>query len=531
MNYFIIKIPKIILTILVFAIVLKTTNSFGQQTAESKKGMVVSSTKEASQAGLSILKMGGNAIDAAAATAFALMVTDPAMCSLGGRSQILLFLENGEIAGIDGATQSPSKVGEPAGIGHGYATAAIPGSPAALEKMVNIYGTLPLRTILQPALKLAKDGFVINKEYHDIFRKYGKFFRSYPGSAKYFLKDDGSFYSNGEILKQPALAGTLEKISEYGAGILYRGELAKAIANDMKHNNGLILEEDLAQYKPLPGEIIEGNYRGYKIIGRGDQCDGASVIEMLHILEHFNLTEHIKNEPEYLHILAQALYIGSTDEMLPDQFQISRDTAAKRVMEINLNQALPVPVKEIEIFDEGETNHLCVVDSIGNAVSITQSVGPNFGSKVVNPDLGFFYAYSYDMNDNPVPLQREKTSQSPTIVLKTGKPFIVLGSAGSSRIPGSVVQTIINFIDHKMTPALAVASPRIFYFDNELRLENKQVSESTLIKLKNMGYNIKSYNQLNGWFGRVQALFIDSTSEKKIIGISDPRDYGVASGL
>ncbi len=531
MNCISLKKSKILLTIIVFAVLLTAAISFGQKAAESTSGMVVSSTKEASQAGLSILKIGGSAIDAAAAAAFALMVTDPAMCSLGGRSQILLLLKNGEIHGIDGATQSPSKAGEPALIGHGYKTAVIPGSPAALEEMVKTYGALPLRTILQPAIKLAKEGFIVNQEYHDAFRKFGKFFRSYPGSAKYFLKDDGSFYSKGEILKQPALAKTLEKISESGAGVMYHGELAKAIVNDMKYNKGLILEEDLAQYKPLPGEIVEGNYRGYKIISRGDQCDGASVIEMLQILEHFDLKEHAKNEPEYIHIIAQALNIGSTDEMLPDHIQISRTTAAKRVMEINLEQAFPVPVKKIELFDEGETNHLCVMDSMGNTVSITQSVGPNFGSKVANPELGFFYAYSYDMNDKPVPLQREKTSQSPTIILKNEKPFIVLGSAGSSRIPGSIVQSIVNYIDHKMTPELAVASPRVFYFGNQLRLESEQVSDSTLSKLKSMGYTINNYDELNGWFGRVQAIFRDRTNGKKIIGVSDPRDSGAAMDL
>jgi len=169
-----------------------------QQSATASKAMVVSPTPEATDAGLEILKQGGNAIDAAAATAFALMVTDPAMCSLGGRSQILIYLADGQFVGIDGATQSPYRVDVPARIGHGYRTCPIPGSPAALEEMVKKYGTLPLKRILAPAIRLAKEGFIIQKDYHQSFRKYGTQFHLYPGTVKHFLRPGRSFYSEGD---------------------------------------------------------------------------------------------------------------------------------------------------------------------------------------------------------------------------------------------------------------------------------------------------------------------------------------------
>lgn len=518
------------LIIIHVTIVLFYSIVFGQHVSESKTGMVVSSTAEATQAGLQILKMGGNAIDAAAATAFALMVTDPAMCSLGGRSQTLIYLKNGEIVGIDGATQSPSNVEEPARIGHGYKTVAIPGSPAALEKMINLYGTLPLKTILQPAIKLAKEGFEINEEYHTAFREYGKHFRSYPGSAKYFLKQNGDFYSKGEILKQPALANTLQNMANNGCGVLYRGQMASHIISDMKCNDGLITDNDLAQYKARTGEILKGAYKGYDIITRGDQCDGGSVIEMLHILAKFNISEYFKDQSQYIPLIARILHIGYLDEMLPDEVQVSDETATRRAKELHFAQAKKAPLQLEEKYDEGETNHLAVIDEDGNAVSLTQSIGPNFGSKVANPDLGFFYAYSYDMNDAPVPLQREKTSQSPTILLKDGKPVVVLGSAGSNRIPGSIVQSIINYIDHKMTPEQAIAYPRVFYFGNQLHLEHFALDEPVKASLDQLDFSVKNYFQLNGWFGRVQAIFVD-TNENKIIGVSDPRDNGAAMGL
>lgn len=500
-----------------------------QQSTTATKAMVVSPTPEATEAGLEILKQGGNAIDAAAATAFALMVTDPAMCSLGGRSQILIYLADGQFVGIDGATQSPRLVDEPAFIGHGYRTCPIPGSPAALEQMVKKYGKLPLRRILAPAIRLAKEGFIIKKDYHESFRKYGMQFHRYTGTTKHFLKPDGSFYSEGDKLVQPALARTLEIIANEGAGSLYHGKLAEAIIEDMKNNQGLVTAEDLAQYKPRKGEIVRGNYRGYKIISRGDQCDGASVIEMLQILEHFNLADFQVNDPKYLHLITQAMVIGKLDEYLPDWQQTSDELADRRVREIDLEKALPVPVKPRIQQEEEHTNHLSVVDEQGNAVALTQSIGPTFGSKAVNPELGFFYAYSYDMNSDPIPYQREKTSQSPTIVLKDDKPFIVLGSAGSSRIPASIVQTIVNVIDHKMSLHKAVAFPRLFLYENELRIEAMQIPSSTLETLQLAGYKIKTYDGLNGWFGRIHGILIDD-KDRKIYGAADPRDFGAAKG-
>lgn len=513
-----------------FIIIFLSINpvSYTQNFASAEKAMVVAPTPEAVEAGLSILRKGGNAIDAAAATAFALMVTDPAMCSLGGRSQILIYLNNGEVVGIDGATQSPRLTRDPAQIGRGYRTCPIPGSPAALEEMVQKYGTLSLKTVLEPAIQLARHGFIIKKDYHDLFRRSEEVLRLYPGTAKHFLKEDGSLYVEGDNFSQPALAKTLESIAEKGAGILYRGSIAQAVVHDMLIHDGLIREDDLDQYRPLPGKIVKGNYRGYEIISRGDQCDGASVIEMLHILEHFLLADFKPEDPLYLHFLTQAIYIGHADEYLPDWQQISKALAARRVREIDEKRALPIPLKKSAL--EGETNHLSVVDDKGNAVSLTQSIGPSFGSKVVHPELGFFYAYSYDMNDDPIPYQREKTSQSPTIILDQGKLFLVLGSAGSSRIPASVVQTVVNVIDHKMTIDKAVSFPRLFLTEQELRLEGVLFQKLSLKQLEKFGYKLKIYDKFNPYFGRIHAILIDNQT-KKIYGAADPRDAGASGGL
>ncbi len=508
---------------LLFLLILATSLA-SQQAATSEKDMIVAPTPEAVDAGLTILRLGGNAIDAAAASAFALMVTDPVMCSLGGRSQILIHLKGGTIVGIDGATQAPGYFFGPARTGHGYRTCPVPGSPAAIEKMVKEYGKLPLKIVMQPAIQLAQNGFTVKEDLVEAFKANEKSLQLYPGTTQHFFKKDGSLFEIGETFVQPTLAETLEIIANEGSRVFYQGQLAEAIVSDMKANKGLIRARDLEEYRVRRGEIVEGNYRGYKIISRGGPCDGASVVEILQILEEFDLASYVVTDPIYIHILAQAMYIGQADENLPDWQQVDKALALRRVREIDLERALPVSIRpEIK---EGETNHLSVIDAEGNAVALTQSIGPSFGSKVVNPELGFFYAYSYDMNDDPLPFQREKTSQSPTFLFKDHKPFLVLGSAGSDRIVSSIVQTVVNVIDHGMTLEEAVSLPRLSLHEGELRLESIHLPASTFHRLTGLGYRIRTYESLNGWFGRVHALL----AGPKICGAADPRDFGAAKG-
>lgn len=496
-----------------------------QQVATSEKAMVVAPTAEAVDAGLAILHQGGNAIDAAAASAFALMVTDPVMCSLGGRSQILIHLKDGAIVGIDGATQAPGYFFEPTRIGHGYRTCPVPGTPAAIEKMVQEYGKLPLKVVMQPAIQLAKNGFTIREDLFEAFKANEKRLRLYPGTVQHFFKKDGSLFETGETFVQPILAKMLEIMADEGSRVLYQGRFAEAIVSDMETNKGLIRTQDLEGYQLRKGDVVEGNYRGYKIISRGGQCDGASVIEILQILEEFDLARYSITDPVYLHTLAQALYIGQADEHLPDWQQVAKELALRRAREIDLERALPVPIRPEK--KECETNHLSVIDAERNAVALTQSIGPSFGSKVVNPELGFFYAYSYDMNENPVPFQREKTSQSPTFLFKDQKPFLVLGSAGSNRIVSSIVQTVVNVIDHRMTLEEAVSHPRLSLHEGELRLEAFHLPSSALDSLRELGYSLRPYEALNGWFGRVHALMVGPI----IYGAADPRDFGAAKGV
>jgi len=498
------------------------------RSASGTEYMISAPTPEAVDAGLAIFAEGGNAVDAAAAVAFALLVTDPQMASVGGRSQILIHLADGTFVGIDGATQAPLRVDEPWAQGHGYGTIPIPGSPAALEDMLRDYGTRSLGEVLQPAIRLAREGFELKEDLHEALRANQERLSLYVGTRAHFFKPDGTSYSQGDTLRQPALARTLETIAREGTEALYRGSLADALVEELEANGGLIRHDDLAQYRPRRGEIVEGEYRGYQVVARGGNCDGASVIEILQILEHFDLASYDIADPEYIHLLAQALYIGVTDEYVPDWMQVSKAHAARRVREIDLGQAPPTPVRRRD-GEGGDTEHLSVVDSAGNAVAITQSIGPSFGSKVASEALGFFYAYSYDMNDDPVPFQREKTSQSPTMLFNEGKPFLVLGSAGSARIPGSIVRTVVNVVDHGKTLEDALGARRWFIANNELRIEAGGLRPATLETLRALGYALNLYPDNSGYFGRVHAVFVDPLTDL-LVGGSDPRDYGAAGG-
>ena len=504
--------------------------ALSQKQATGTKGMVVSPTPEATDAGVEILRMGGNAVDAAAAAAFALMVTDPGMSSVGGRAQILVRLADGTVAGIDGATQVPALAADPARVGHGYRTCPVPGGPLAIQRMVARYGTLPMKVLLQPAIRLAREGFVIKKDYHGFFRRAGKLFRLYPGTARYFLKKDGSFYSEGEVFKQPALARTLEVLAERGAESLYRGELAEAILRDMREHGGLIRREDLERYRTYPGEIVEGNYRGFRVIGRGDQCNGASVIEMLQILQQFRPQQLAADPARFYHLFAQATYLGLLDTYLFDWIQVSPVLAMRRAREIDPDRALPVPVRPAPPEEAGWTTHLSVVDGEGNAAAVTQSIGPVFGSKVVNPELGFFYAYSYRMNDAALPLSRDKTNQSPTMVLRGDRLFMVLGAAGGMRIPMAIAATIVNVIDRKMDLFRAVAAPRVFLSSGALSVETADMPAPVLSDLTQMGYKLRRFEGRHPLFAKVQAVLIDTLSGRRY-GASDPRDYGKAAGF
>jgi gamma-glutamyltranspeptidase/glutathione hydrolase len=456
--------------------------------AQGRHGIVSASTPYATAAGVRILEEGGNAADAAAAACFALMVTDPAMTSLGGRTQMVIYLANGTIAAIDGATESPASTPPLKGKEddrRGYQVVPVPGNPAALALLVEKYGRLKLARVMQPAIELAENGFAVTPIIAGIFAEERAKLARHSGAAQNFLKSDGSPYAAGEIFKQPRLALTLRAIARSGPRALYRGALGKAMVRDVAANGGYVRESDLAAYRPLPGVVHRIPYRGHEVLTAGRRAWGGTLVEMLNILSHFALT---RGEPTALELeilartIAQAIedrpqQVGSLtskpvgytlEEMAAPEF--GRRRAEMIRTKLSTGGAGKPPANSQPPLDRHETTHLAVMDAAGNAVSLTTSIGPRFGDGLATAELGFLYAHSYRMDGEPTPRLRDETEQTPTIVLRNGRPVLALGAAGSARIPGAVLQVLSNVVDRGWHLGRAVAAPRLYCQRTRLRI-------------------------------------------------------------
>ncbi len=517
--------------------------------ARGRYGMVAASTPYAVAAGARMLEQGGNAADAAASACFALMVTDPAMTSLGGRTQMVIYLADGTVAAIDGATESPAVVPPLAGKGddrRGYQVVPVPGNPAALEMLVTKYGRLKLAQVMQPAIELAENGFGVTLAIAEIFAAEREKLARNLGAAANFLEPDGSTYAAGEIFRQPRLARTLKEIARRGSAELYRGALGKALVKDVTANGGYVRESDLRVYKPLPGVVHRAHYRGYQVFTAGRRAWGGTLVEMLHILNHFEIArgEPTAQELEIIaRTIAQAIAdrpqqvgtltskpVGYTlEEMATPEFgrkraelvrkQLSRPAATSPA------QSNPEPIR-----DGHETTHLSVIDAEGNAVALTTSIGPRFGDGLATLDLGFLYAHSYRMDGEPTPRLRDETEQTPTIVLKNGRPVLALGGAGSARIPGAVLQVISNVVDRGWPLERAVAAPRLHCQGVNVRI-HEGFAPQTLDTLRAAGLKLEVVKQASHarHVGIVHAVAFDPASGE-FTGVADPAYDGAAAG-
>ena len=455
--------------------------------ATGTRGMVATGSTYATEAGVLALEAGGNAVDAAAAAAFALMVTDPANTSLGGRAQILVRLATGETIAIDGATEAPAGVpplGGPKDDRTGYATAAIPGAPAALDLLVRRYGKRSLREALAPAIELAEQGFLVPERLAGTWRRTRDQLAGSAGAARTFLKPDGSTWSAGERFRQPALARVLRQLADSGVEVLYRGGIADAIARDMARNRGFVTAADLAGYRAQDGVIVRTRYRGHEVASAGGRAWGNTMTEMLNILGNFELRRGPPDAREvelFARVIAQALedrpqQLGTLrpkPDGLPLETLSSPEFAKERAERIRRAMAgEPVPHGAGPAPDQaGDTSHLSFMDTEGNAVALTMSIGPSFGTRVATEELGFLYGYSYRMRSDPTPGARDLTEMTPTIVSRDGQPVLVIGGAGSERIPSAILQVLSNRIDRDWPLGRALLAPRISAVDTMVRMQ------------------------------------------------------------
>ncbi len=514
-------------------VLLTTAGAGAQQIARSADGMVVTSHPLATAAGAAMLEVGGNAIDAGVAAAFVLAVVDPPMTGLGGRTQVLLRLADGTVAGIDGTTQVPrAYVSEPENLpDKGYRSIGVPGTVAALTRALERFGTLPLATVLEPAIRYAEDGFVLQP--HQALPP-ASGLDTASAAPRYFARADGSRYLPGERFRQPALAATLRAIAVGGRDAFYRGEIARRIDADMRAHGGYVRYEDLAAYRAEESLIVRGRYRGRELVGSYWPASGATTIEILQILDR--LGPPARDEVEWADDVARASVRAFADRQRDVEpaarkaaWLVSDSLAERRAAEVRADQWLgPVPAGAPE---SGNTTHLSAGDRWGNAVSMTQSLGNAYGSLVASEGLGFLYAMTMGYLGAEEPGARPGSSQSPLLVLRDGEVEYVLGAAGSRRIISAIVQTLGRMLDQGRPLPVAMALPRLHPDTTRLIVEARPRaawSEASLAGLRALGWAVEPRDQAT-YFGRIHGLYRDPETGEWV-GVADPRRFGEAAG-
>ena len=556
------------LFILCFLIV-RPAGAQGSKTPErAKHGMVVSSHKLASEAGVQILQDGGNAIDAAVATGLALAVVHPAAGNIGGGGFMIVHTKDGKVTAFDFREKAPLAAHErmyldSAGntiedLNHeGYLSVGVPGTVAGFELAWKRFGTQSWDDLVEPALDLADDGFPLSWSMIDDFTYLKDDFKKYPSSAKVFFKEDTILYEHGEVWEQPELYKTLKRIQRYGRDGFYKGETARLIAADMKKNGGLMTEADLAAYEANERTPIHGTYRGYNVYSMSPPSSGGTaLVEMLNILEGFDLASYGHNSATYLHLLSESMrrayadrarHLGDPDFNLnlPIEKLTSKEYASSLRKSISLEKkSVSDPVTFNDAYESEETTHYSVVDAEGNAVVVTYTIEYWYGSRIVADDLGFLYNNEMgDFNPQPgltdttgeigtspnlvAPGKRMLSSMTPTIVARDGKAFFLIGSPGGRTIMNTVLQCILNVIDFKMDVSQAVTASRMHHqwLPDVLRIEGYGTTLDSKRILETMGHRVR----MGGKQGSAMGIIVDPQTGMRFGGV-DPRagDGGAA---
>jgi gamma-glutamyltranspeptidase/glutathione hydrolase len=507
------------------------------------------------------MKQGGNAVDAAIATAFAMAVTWPTAGNIGGGGFMIYHGADGEATAFDFREKAPLAstktmyLNEDGSVrdnsNHdGILAVGVPGTVAGMELAHQRLGSMEWSALLQPAIDLARDGMPISWYLHDSFKRMGNRWQQYPSSGKIFLKEDGSFYQPGDTWKQPDLAATLERIQRDGKDGFYKGETADLVHDFMAANGGIITRDDLARYEAREREPIRGNYRGHEIVSMSPPSSGGVVmVQMLNILEGFDLAEIGHNSALYLHLLTESMrrayadranFLGDPDfnEDMPVAMLTSKEHGAKQRASIMMHAASESdPAKFAQLYESEETTHFSVVDKDGNMVSLTYTLENGYGSKIVvdgagfllNNEMGDFNAQPGVTNERGTigteanqirPEQRMLSSMSPTIVAKDGVPLFATGTPGGRTIINTTMQTILNVIDHGMNIARAIDAPRIHHqwLPNSTRMESGSFSADTVKLYEQRGHVIRETRGI----GSAMAVYRDPETGV-LSGAADPR--------
>jgi len=542
--------------------------STADNVAVGTSGAVASVDAYATRVGLDVLQAGGNAVDAAIAVGFALAVTHPTAGNIGGGGFMTIYIadedryttfdfrERAPLAATEDMYMLPDGTGDRAGGHVGWTAVGVPGTVAGFALAHERLGTMEWSELVEPAVGLARDGIELGDYLAgslDGMARRGSF-EDYPASMAAFFKADGTPYTEGETLVQPDLAWSLQQIADGGRDAFYRGEIAERLTTAMADNGGLITMDDLAAYEAKERQPIRGSYRGYDIISMPPPSSGGvALVEMLNILENFELGDYGADDPEAAHLIIEAMrqgyldratYLGDSDFVeVPIDMLTSKDYAAEKAAMIDMDHArdsLALGAAILTPPESSETTQYSVVDAAGNVVSTTYTLEQGYGSKAMAPGTGFLLNNEMgDFNTWPgmtwernigtppnliAPGKRMLSSMTPTIVARDGRPIAAVGSPGGKTIINTVLRVVVNLIDFDMTLADAVAAPR---FHHQWLPDSTSFEEgypqSSFQALITMGHNL---SDRRGIQGDAHSVYIAPDGTR--IAVADPRRNGAA---
>lgn len=557
-----------------------TAKATSREPVRARRGMVASVSDIASQVGVDIMRRGGNAVDAAVAVALALAVTWPSAGNLGGGGFMLIRKANGDAEIIDYRERAPlastrdmyldkdGKVIKGAST-VGYKAAGVPGTVAGAHLALKRHGKLTWAQVVEPARRLAAEGFEVNIHLARSLRgsSTAKLMSQFPDSKRIFLRN-GKYFEEGERLIQPELAATLARI-KINWRDFYEGKTAELIAADMKANNGIMTFQDLKSYEPTIRKPLVGKYRGHEILTMPPPSSGgAHLIQMLNMLEHYDLAKMPHNSSDHLHLLTEVMkrafadraeYMGDADFVkVPVEGIVSKKYAAELVKTIDLERATPsaqIKAGAPATYEPTETTHFTVVDKEGNVVSNTYTLNGSYGSGVtakgtgvlLNNEMDDFtskvgapnmYGLLQSANNAIEPRKRPLSAMTPTVVLKDGKFWFAVGSPGGPTIINTVLQVLVNVIDYDMTIQQAVDAPRFHHqwMPDEIRYEPFGLNADTRKELERRGHLFPKRSGGTGateetasYMGDAEGIMIDLKTGIRL-GASDARRGGKAVG-
>ena len=534
----------------------------------AEHGMVGSTEEHATRVGVEVLRRGGNAVDAAVAVGFALAVTPPSAGNLGGGGLMVIRFPDGRATTFDYREVAPAAatrdmfLDAQGNVVHerslvGPLAAGVPGSVAGLAEVHRKYGSLPWADLLAPAVALAADGFVVSDALARSLRNARKLLERFPESRRVLLKD-GALWAPGDRLVQPELATTLRAIARDGAAGFYRGPVADLLVAEMQRTGGLITKADLEAYRPEERAPVTGTYRGHEIVSMPPiSSGGVALLQALNILEAWPIGEHGHNSSTTMHLVAEAtrrVYADRSEWLgdpafftVPVTGLTSKKYAAQLRATIDPARATPssrVKPGQPTAFESDQTTHYSVIDASGMAVSTTTTINGGYGNGQMVPGAGFLLNNEMDdfsakpgvpnmfgvtggKANEVAPGKRMLSSMTPTIVVKDGKPLLIVGSPGGSRIITTVLQVIMNVIDHGMDVQEAVDAPRFHHqwLPDEIRIERRGFPLDVVRNLEQMGHKVTVQPDM----GDVHAIYVDPQTGMRY-GASDPRLDGRTLG-